>query len=209
MKQLFEINKMISIVIGDFLDFDLGHKYLWTRGRLELWGSWNNWTVPTNCTVAVHRAHFYGYGLLTIPIGVHEYKWKFTAGVNSECDWFGDLSERPVVGCYQNQLLDTSATQLRTLQSIPFMFDEIANYETQPKFNDMLKHLGHELDIPNLIRTNCTTCQELLEIDYLTCLNGHGTHTDCYKSLWCPDCMSCYVEFFDIFPYSYYPIDLE
>jgi hypothetical protein len=216
---------MINIVVAEFLDFDLGHKYRWSDGRLELHGSWNNWTTPMICTVAVYRSRFYGYGLLSIPPGVHESKWKFVGptSVGLQTDWFGDLSGRPTASHYRNQVLDTSEINLTGIKHIPYWFDEIANDQNQPKYIDILNHIHKNIQIDEL-DNQCVFCTDIDSptnsdgINDLTdqtqpvdmiCLNGHGIHVDCYyrfvadhKSIWCPRCGCCYAEHLEIFPMS-------
>jgi len=182
----------MNIVVAEFLDFDIGHKYGWWHdSNLELWGSWNNWTAPTPCVLAVICSKFYGYGLITLTQGVHEYKWKYTGtcSLGRTSDWFNDRSCRPIVSSYKNQLLDTSDHSLYTTDYMPRLFDDIYNYRNRITYGTILDHIGRNKIINHKPRDNfCLICfdqfdQNITESNsknIMICINEHGVCNECY-----------------------------
>ena len=57
----------MNIIIAECLNCDLGHKYNWQsqNSKLELYGSWDNWTTGQHCDFGAVNGTFFAYTILT------------------------------------------------------------------------------------------------------------------------------------------------
>jgi hypothetical protein len=111
------------VLISEFIQCDVGHKYRWSQGIVEIFGSWNNWTYGTRLNLGVVSGKFFVFGEIDIPEAVHEYKYRFRGecsfGIRDE--WFHDNSGRMIYN--NNQIIDNRkynyVTYLKSYQRCP------------------------------------------------------------------------------------------
>lgn len=139
----------MKLFLSSILDYDLGHKYAWfINSTLELFGSWNNWTTGTLCTLATLNKDFYAYCLLDIPEGTYEYKFKFTGNcsLGRRTEWINDKSNRSHVSEYYNQLLIVNSDEynqkklIHTFSLMPRYYDRIATCINN--YGELLTYIG-------------------------------------------------------------------
>ena len=120
---IYSFRKTMIVLISEFIQSDIGHKYRWCTGILEIFGSWNNWSYGTQLNLSVKSGKFFVFGEIDIPPGIHEYKYKFTGrcsfGITDH--WFHDNSGRMIYN--NNQILDNRkynyATYIRSFLRVP------------------------------------------------------------------------------------------
>lgn len=111
------------ILISEFIQCDIGHKYRWSQGIVEIFGSWNNWTHGTRLNLGVVSGKFFVFGEIDIPEAIHEYKYRFRGECSfGICDeWFHDNSGRMIYN--NNQIIDNRrynyVTYLKSYQRVP------------------------------------------------------------------------------------------